>query len=90
MKNYYYNIVFQAIKLIYNFPSINWHQKLMKKDTLTEAKEKKQKDKKKQKKNLVINLLELILMKRIMISIVNLVKQPIILVNQIKNQIRSL
>ena len=41
-------------------------------------------------KNLVIHLLELMLIKRIMMSIVNLVKQSIILLNQMKNQIRSL
>ena len=43
----------------------------MKKETLVEIKEKEQKEKKQYKKNLVLNLLELIPIKEIMMSMLN-------------------
>ena len=55
----------------------------MKKDTLTEMKKKKMKEKKKYKKNLDVNLLELILMQKIMIFLLRLVKYKITLLNQL-------
>ena len=47
--------------------------------------EKRQKDKKQQKNNLVVNLLELILIKRILIFMLKLVKYTITSMNKIKN-----
>ena len=46
----------------------------MKKDIKTEINTKKLKDKRQKKKNLILNLLELILMGKIMMSMLNLVK----------------
>ena len=47
--------------------------------------EEKEVNKKKYKMNFAVNLLELILMKKIMMSMLNLVKQLITLMNQMKN-----
>ena len=47
--------------------------------------EKRQKDKRQQKNNLVVNLLELILIKRILIFMLKLVKYTITSMNKIKN-----
>ena len=58
----------------------------MKKDTL--KKMKKVKEKKNKRKNLVVNLLELILMKKIMMSMLSVPKYIITLVNQPKNQLK--
>ena len=47
--------------------------------------EEKAVNKKKYKMNFAVNLLELILMEKIMTSVLNLVKQLITLMNQMKN-----
>ena len=47
--------------------------------------EEKEVNKKKYKMNFAVNLLELILMEKIMMSVLNLVKQLITLMNQMKN-----
>ena len=49
MKKYYYHILFYTTKLIYNFPSTNQLQKLMKKDTLAKMKKKRKENEREQK-----------------------------------------
>ena len=62
------------LKLIYILLNIFKQQKLMKKVILTETLFLKKKDKKRQKKNLTVNLLELILVRKIMMQTMKLVE----------------
>ena len=63
------------LELIFILVNVFQHQKMMKKDILTETLFWKKKDKKHQKNNLVVNLLELIhvMQKMVMIQIIRLV-----------------
>ena len=68
-----YKLIKMGVNIYYlelMFISINFYQqqKLMKKDILTEILFLKKKDKKHQKKNLIVNLLELILVKGTMMQ----------------------
>ena len=57
----------------------------MKKDRKTEINTKKLKNKSQQEKSLVVNLLELILMDKILICMLKLVKYTITLINHVKS-----
>ena len=69
------------LELIFILLNIFQQQKLMKKVILTEILSLKKKDKKHQNKNLIVNLLELILVKKIMIQTMKLVEYKYLLVN---------
>ena len=83
IKNTYY---LEFIFILLNIPQ---QQKLMKKVVLTEILFLKKKEKKNQKKNLIANLLELILVEKIMMRTMKLVKYKHLLVN-LKKQNKSI
>ena len=62
-----------VIDLTFIFLNINQQWKLMKNDRKTEINTKKLKDKRQYEKNMIVNLLGLILMKKIWISMLKLV-----------------
>ena len=74
------------LELIFILLNTFQQQKLMKKVILTEILSLKKKDKKHQKKNLIVNLLELILVKKIMMQTMKLVEYKRLLVILIKTK----
>ena len=80
IKNTYY------LELIFILLNILQQQKLMKKVILTETLFLKKKDRRHQKKNLTVNLLELILVEKIMMQTMKLIEYKRLLVILIKTK----